>query len=294
LKSTKFRFSVPHVDEMLHKTLQHSDEPFGSLSVVAQYGMFQTIREHTDAKVLLSGQGGDEVLLGYLKFFFFHLRELVRTGRYIGALIQILSSAFRRTVIRQFRPSEAKRYIPFLHGGNQKVLTGRYDSVSMWAKNGMRSRQIADIDVFSVPALTHYEDRNSMAQSLEVRHPFLDHRLVEFSLRLPSMCQFKGGWTKRVLREGFPELPDAVRWRRDKQGFTTPEELWLKRELTGLIEHTFQRSVLEEFGIVRSKMFLEQYRSYRRGNLWISFGDICRVFLAELWGRQHWPQAVND
>lgn len=288
LKSIKFRFRLSHIEEMLEKSLDHSGEPFGGLSVVAQYGMFQTIRENSDAKVLLSGQGGDEVLLGYMKFFFLHVQELLRKGRYYAAALQLLSSAIRRTAVRQFRLSEAKRYLPYAQRRNQRILRGSYKPVPVWAGNGVRSRQIADFDLYSVPALAHYEDRNSMAQSMEVRHPFLDHRLVELSLRFPPDCQFKGGWTKSVLRDSFPELPDAVRWRRDKQGFTTPEELWLRRDLTSLIEHTFQRSTLDEMGVVNSKRFLEQYRAYCRGNPWTSFGDISRVFLAETWARQHW------
>ena len=60
-------------------------------------------------------------------------------------------------------------------------------------EKGMRSRQIADIDEYSVPALTHYEDRNSMAFTLEVRHPFLDHRVVDFAISLPADLQFDSG-----------------------------------------------------------------------------------------------------
>jgi asparagine synthase (glutamine-hydrolysing) len=285
LKSIKFRFEIPHIDEMLYEVLRHSDEPFGGFSVIAQYGIFQTIKKNADATVLLSGQGGDEVLLGYLKFFFFHLRDLVQKGQYGAALNQIVSSAIRRTAVRQFRLSEAKRYIPFFLRKNHKA-------VRVWAPNEMRSRQKADMDAYSVPALTHYEDRNSMAHSLEVRHPFLDHRLVDLALNLPPNWQFKGGWTKSLLRESFPELPDAVRWRKDKQPFTTPEELWLKRELPGLIKHTFQHSALEEFGVLDSKVFLEQYGSYRRGNRWVSFGDISRAFIAEMWAQQQWHQAT--
>jgi len=288
LKSVKFRFQLPHVDETLLQALWHSDEPFGGLSVVAQHGIFRTIKQNADATVLLSGQGGDEVLLGYSKFFFLHLRDLLRQGRYGAALMQVGLSAIRRNVLRQFRLSEAKRYIPFFYNKGHRILRERYSPVRAWAGNGMRSRQIADIDAYSVPALTHYEDRNSMAHSLEVRHPFLDHRVVDFALSLSPELQFDRGWTKNLLRQSFPELPSIVRWRKDKQGFTTPEELWLKRELAGLIEHTFEKSLLDEFGFFDSKAFLEQYSSFRRGNPLVSFGDISRSFIAEVWAQQHW------
>ena len=129
-----------------------------------------------------------------------------------------------------------------------------------------------------------------MAHSLEVRHPFLDHRLVDFALSLPPEWQFNRGRTKSLLRQSFPELPDAVRWRKDKQGFTTPEELWLKRDLTDLIERTFQKSLLDEFGLFDSGVFRKQYGSYRRGSPLVSFGDISRAFIAEIWAQQQWNQ----
>lgn len=293
LKSVKFRFSLPNIEEMLLDVLYHSDEPFGGLSVIGQYGIFQTIKNHMGATVLLSGQGGDEVLLGYLKFFFYHLRDLLRKGKYGSALSHVASSALRRTVLRQFRLSEAKRYIPYFQSKSARVLRGPYTAVEVWTGNGMRSRQIADLDFYSVPALTHYEDRNSMAHSLEVRHPFLDHRIVEFSLSLSPEVQFSKGWTKSLLRQSFPELPNSVRWRKDKQGFTTPEELWLKGKLSGLIRRAFRNSTLEEFGLFDSKSFLRQYNAFRKGSPLISCGDISRVFIAELWARQHWRRASS-
>jgi len=288
LKSVKFRFQTPRLKETLLEVLHYADEPFGGFSVVAQYGIFQTIKKNLGATVLLSGQGGDEIQLGYLKFFFFHLQDLLREGLYGVALRQFVWSVMRGTAARQFRLSEAKRYIPFFHKKNCLALRKHSSPVRVWAMNEMRSRQIADIDAYSVPALTHYEDRNSMAHSLEVRHPFLDHRLVDFALAVPPMWQLSRGWTKRLLREGFSELPNAVRWRKDKQGFTTPEELWLKHELRGLVEHTFQKSVLDEFGFFDSKVFLSQYRSFRKGSPLVSFGDISRAVIAETWAKQHW------
>ena len=292
LKGVKFRFRLTNVEETLLRVLRHSDEPFGSLSVVAQYGMFQTIKNNGEATVLLSGQGGDEVLLGYSKFFFFHLRDLVRRGRYHVALGHAISSALQGAVVRQFRLSEAKRYIPYFHRKKRSLQKQNYSPVSVWDVKGMRGRQMADIDSYSVPALTHYEDRNSMAHSLEVRHPFLDHRLVDLALGIPPEWQFRRGWTKSVLRETFPELPQEVRWRRDKQGFITPEELWLKHDLAELVDRTFKKSMLKEFGLLDSQAFLRQYSSFRRGSLLVSCGDVFRVFIAELWIQQHWGEST--
>jgi len=77
--------------------------------------------------------------------------------------------------------------------------------------------------------LLHWEDRNSMAHSIESRLPFLDYRLVQLSLGLPDDCKLSQGMTKRVLREAMKGiLPDGVRERVDKMGFFTPEEIWVE------------------------------------------------------------------
>ena len=115
--------------------------------------------------------------------------------------------------------------------------------------------------------------------TLSSRHPFLDHRVVDFAISLPADLQFESGWTENLLRQSFPELPDEVRWRKDKQGFTTPEELWLKRQLAGLIEHVFQNSLLDEFGLFDSRALLKQYTSFCNGSPLVSFGNITGLLL---------------
>jgi len=89
----------------------------------------------------------------------------------------------------------------------------------------------------NLPMLLRYEDRNSMAHGIEARVPFLDHRLVEFVLRLGDQHKIVGGDTKRVLRVAMKGvLPEVIRNRRDKLGFATPEEAWFKGPLRKDVE----------------------------------------------------------
>jgi asparagine synthase (glutamine-hydrolysing) len=124
-----------------------------------------------------------------------------------------------------------------------------------------------------------------MAHSLEVRHPFLDHRLVELLLNIPPELKIRNGWTKYLLRRAFPELPDAIRWRRDKQGFLTPEQNWLKHDLRHLIRSTFQNSELSRLGILNDQEFLRFYDRFQRGAT-VSESDIARTLIAERWMRR--------
>jgi len=89
--------------------------------------------------------------------------------------------------------------------------------------------------------LLHWEDRNSMAHSIEARVPFLDHPLVEFSLALGNAHKMVGGETKRVLRQAMHgTLPEVVRLRQDKLGFATPETAWLRGPLRAAITETIE------------------------------------------------------
>ena len=273
----------------LQKVLYHSDEPVAGLSVVAQYEMLEMIRKETDVVVLLSGQGADEILLGYLKFFFLHIKSMLARREYAQALKHLLASFLRGTSVWQFQFSMARRYIPSLANNDLNgSIIHMNPLVPIWEITDQRSRQIHDIDLFSVPALAHYEDRNAMAHSLEVRHPFLDHRLVSFALNLPVDLKLKNGWTKYVLRESLPELPSAIRWRRDKQGFVIPEKPWLCRELVGDIRAVFERSRLEELDLLDAQKFLVYYDDFLAGKP-IAFGDISRALIAEIWARQFFP-----
>jgi asparagine synthase (glutamine-hydrolysing) len=122
-----------------------------------------------------------------------------------------------------------------------------------------------------------------MAHSLEIRLPFLDHRLVEFVVGLPPEMKITGGWTKFLLRHSMSQIPQQIRWRRDKQGFVTAERKWLAQELSGLIGQRFHKSTLGEMGIVDDRAFLERYSRFRDGDHSIGHPEIGRVLMAELW-----------
>jgi asparagine synthase (glutamine-hydrolysing) len=159
----------------------------------------------------------------------------------------------------------------------------------------MRIRHILELDRYVNPTFMHSIDRCSMAHSLEVRLPFLDHNLVDFAVNLPADVMLCKGWYKHVLRMAFPDLPSTIRWRSDTLGFSTPAERWLKVELAGLIETTFRRSTLGEMAIIDDKLFLEHYRMYRSGKPGVFRKGVTRVLMAECWARMlHGLPALDD
>jgi asparagine synthase (glutamine-hydrolysing) len=120
------------------------------------------------------------------------------------------------------------------HGNPDGAMTVATDELGLERPTDLKSLCIAMTFASNLQMLLHWEDRNSMAHSIEARVPFLDHPLVEFSLALGNDHKIVGGDTKRVLRRAMVKvLPEDVRQRRDKLGFATPEEAWIRGPLRG-------------------------------------------------------------
>ncbi len=228
----------------LERLIAAQAEPFAGTSVYAQYRVFQLAQE-AGVKVLLDGQGADELLGGYMPYF--RAATMLRQGRPIDAwrfarhAAQIDPAAgagptFARAMgliapDRLHRLARRTRKPRWLGDGwfakhgvtamNQRPSRGEKDLL-IW-----KLRQ--DVSRLSLPMLLRYEDRNSMAFSIESRVPFLTPQLAELSLSLPEdYLVSDGGLTKSVFRAAMEGItPGAILQRRDKIGFATPQDNWL-------------------------------------------------------------------
>jgi asparagine synthase (glutamine-hydrolysing) len=237
------------------------EEPFGGPGVFAQWILMRTIQSH-QVRVTLDGQGGDELLCGYAKYFFFFLRELWRARR-ISHALAMLALATLQGGKHLINFQAAKRYLP----GGPRALARRLFRFEFYLQNvertisfpadNVQSQQISDIQMYGLPALLRYEDKNSMSHSVESRVPFLDHRLVEFCVGLPAQQKLIGGRSKRIMRDALDDfIPRAVLARRTKLGFggtfvswvntLSPKlEKWLESKELG-IDRYLHRPALRE------------------------------------------------
>jgi asparagine synthase (glutamine-hydrolysing) len=254
--------------------------------------------------VILSGQGADEILLGYRKFLGFYLQSLARRGEFFAAAGVLAKFVANRTIVNQFDVSGAKRYLPLLRklsvaaNGHQSEIATEgtwlrgWQPVSLGLGSGsLADRQWLDVRNYSVPSLCHYEDRMSMAMSREIRLPFLDSRLVDLLIRAPDNYKLRNGWTKYSFRKAMePFLPAEISWRKDKQGFSNPEGEWLKQELRSAVMDAFSADgLISQKAIVNSKILLRRYERYcrqpaRGGMIWSR--EIFAPFSLELWMRR--------
>lgn len=221
------RVDLPGV---MHRTLVAQGAPITGLSVVAQNLVFAQARRQGTV-VMLGGQGADEIFLGYRKFQAAHLRAHISDGRYLASAR--IGAALVRTLFAdrsQYRAysAAARRYLRRDVGSQGSLIPVDFESRSVPFSDPL-ALSLADIEWNSLPTLLRFEDRNSMAASIESRLPFLDYRLAELALSLPTDRKIRRGWGKLVLREAMaPWLPKSVAWNRVKSGFSAGDARWVE------------------------------------------------------------------
>jgi asparagine synthase (glutamine-hydrolysing) len=284
----KIMFDESNPWSSVSKVIWHNDEPILSLSTVAHFKMMESFKRETDIKVILSGQGGDESLAGYNKYFFYNLLDAKRKKDFRRMIAEGVHLAPK--FYSEFGLKEAKRYLPWSNRIStvvDKVLT--YipdDTLNLTFFTGLRERQILDINKLSVPALTHYEDRSSMHQSLEIRLPFLDYRLIDFSVNLPANMKIHNGYSKYILRKSITELPPRIAWRKDKKGFGLDENSYFTEEVVENIISMFDSSRLAELGMIDAEKFQIEFRAFIAGKRKYWSRNINRIIFAEMWMRE--------
>lgn len=264
------------IREHFHHALYHADVPATGSSFISQYFLMKLIAQHK-IKVVLDGQGADEYLAGYNHTAYRMVADLLASFQWgkacslTGKMAQNLQLSATQTIAhfgksflsllrseQQLYSLEYKHYFPFLSSDGS--IPFNLDKVPGNRTDNFLYHLMFDT---SLPTLLQYEDRNSMAFSIESRVPFLDHRLVEFAFQLRNADKANGIYTKWVMRQALKEvMPKAIVERKDKKGFVTPGEVkWLRGALSHLTQADF------------SKLdFLDQHKikglmdEYRKGN----------------------------
>ena len=219
-----------NIDEVCYA----QEEPFPSLSIIMQYFAMKEAKKH-NCKVMLDGQGGDETLLGYERYYPLCLLSMPLKSAFINLIKSAENSklSFWRLIgyclyfiCFPLRIMRYKLEYSFL---KQDYLPD-FKWVKRSAKAYFSISKLQKLEIFNtqLPHLLRYEDKNSMRNSIETRLPFLDYKLLELSLSLNNDSKIHDGWTKYILRVIMNNyLPDKILWRKNKLGFEAPENDWL-------------------------------------------------------------------
>ncbi len=226
------------------KLMYHQEEPFGSAGIFAQYKVYQKAAQK-NVKVLLDGQGADEVLAGYHKYYKWYWQELFRNKKLIGSgeikaarSLGVTEDFGFKNIMASLVPEFAgmfleNRYLlkaiqhpdfnkDFVRLQSQEAY---YMTPTIFSLKGILYFNTC---THGLEELLRYADRNSMAHGLEVRLPFLSHELVQFVFSLPPKFKIREGRTKWLLRQAMKnELPDEIVWQTKKIGFEPPQKKWM-------------------------------------------------------------------
>jgi asparagine synthase (glutamine-hydrolysing) len=292
-------FTAEELTHDLPAIVRSQDEPFGSTSQVAQWYVMRTAAGE-GLKVMLDGQGGDEVLAGYRAFVGFHLADLIAGGRARTLLTELASfrsqlgaPALATAALRPFAPERLTRFVRSRTRATASLVHRELRAAAPPELNGdfrfgtrLRRHQQLILGRRGLPELLRYEDRNSMAHSLEARVPFLDYRLVELLFSLPSEELIRNGRTKSILRRALSDLlPEPVRERTDKLGFVTPERRFLRGALGELAADVFASRSFAERGFVDTTAVRRRLEQHRREDVDAGF-ELWRALNLELWARE--------
>jgi asparagine synthase (glutamine-hydrolysing) len=296
------RLAEPSLEEQLPKLVWHLDQPLFDNSVLPTFLVSQAARE--SGKVVLSGDGGDEPFLGYdwtrwaLRVPFFSLPEMLRGWEWayragpvgMGQRLYFdVSHGVRDRYLRRMTTAGSFRtwlyrpeFLVRLGGRVEDPLAARFDQAS--AMEPAETLVQADLTGFLPDDILCKVDRMSMACGLEVRVPLLDHRLLEWVLRLPLWLRFRHGRGKYLLRRVAARyLPESILKPR-KQGFTVPIGRWLHGMMGDLARDLFTAKEFAARGLIRSDRALRLLDMHRSGRYDLGH-RIWSLVVLEIWCR---------
>jgi asparagine synthase (glutamine-hydrolysing) len=303
----------PGVWSHVEQIVRHFDEPFGDSSAIPTYCLSKLTRDHVT--VALSGDGGDELFAGYDRYRdFFRKRVLYRIP---GLLRRYAAGTLSNILPRGVR---GKRFL-------RSLTLDRFDDyvwgdAELWHEDLLRSEFLAslpnadptapargvfsadlpseldalclhDIDLYLPDDILTKVDRMSMAVSLEVRVPLLDHRVAEFAGTLPPAMRLRGTVGKYLLKKLLERYLPPEMVHRPKQGFAVPLGRWFRHELREELLDTLTPERVRSVGIFRAEAVTSLVRQHLSGHrdqsslLW-------RLFVFHLWDRLRQPRSSWD
>lgn len=302
--------------ENIEKVIYHLDFPVAGPGAFSQFMVSQLASEHV--KVVLGGQGGDEIFGGYARYVVAYLEQSLKAamdgdyknGNYVVTIESIVPNL---GLLREYKPlikqfwSDGlfdpmdQRYFRLINRASDMkdeidwgALNMRrvFDDFSEIFNNPSNVNKEAYFDKMThfdfkclLPALLQVEDRMSMAHGIESRVPLLDHPLVEFAATVPADVKFKGGNMKYLLKQACSRaIPEKILNRRDKMGFPVPLKEWFSGELNEFALDTFSNMASKHRPFIKSDAVLE------------NFGKEAR-FSRKAWGLlslELWHQQFHD
>lgn len=303
----------------IETVIYHLDFPVAGPGSFSQFMISGLASKHR--KVVLGGQGGDEIFGGYTRYLIAYFEQCIKAaisgklqnGNFVvtyESIIPNLASLKNYTPLLQefwrdglFEEMD-RRYFRLVNRAPQLKDEVRWDRLEHYSafetfkrvfhKENVKKESYFDLMTHFdfktlLPALLHVEDRVSMAHGLESRVPLLDHPIVEFAATMPADIKFKNGDTKHILKNVARTLiPSEIVDRKDKMGFPTPFNEWAKGEAFSFVRDIFSSSSAAKRDLIDNEKVLQQVE--REGKFGrTTWGLLC----LELWQRRFHDKAAH-
>jgi len=252
LEKTGFHGSFIHIDaQTINNTLQDvlltRESPFRSMSVMLQYLLFQFIHQSSNVKVILSGEGADEVFTGYTSDLYTYLIYLLQEGEFSKFLheFRCISQRTEKSTLQMIQILTVNIVSELLGMNNLRVKRGfscnlKREKNTRYQYNALKNKLYRGLTFSALQEYLTDNDRNSMRFSIEARVPFLDYRVVSRAFAYQTEEYIENGVTKMPLRKIMGKLmPEEIIQRKDKMGFISPQEIWQKKEFKSVLDRGF-------------------------------------------------------
>ena len=306
--------------ENIRRVIYHLDYPVAGPGSFSQYMVSGLARQYR--KVVLGGQGGDEIFGGYTRYLIAYFEQCIKAaingtmhnGNFVVTYESIIPNL---TALQNYKPllqefwrdglfeEMDRRYFRLInrapHLGSEIAwdALGDYSPFETFAGifHGDNVRKESYFDLMThfdfktlLPALLQVEDRVSMAHGLESRVPLLDHPLIEFAATIPSDVKFRDGTMKHVFRNALGAvLPEPILRRTDKMGFPTPVNDWVRGEARDFVHDTLSTTAARSRALVDNRQVLRKLETEPRfgRNVW---GLLC----LEIWQQEFHDRAAES
>lgn len=277
----------------MEKIVYIHETPVRSMSVFLQYKIFEFIKNNTNVKVTLSGQGADEIFSGYTNDYYYYLISLIldmRISEFLKefSLIQKKLNISKRELLKRCtiiylrnKFSKKDKYRIFKETFSQKYKISKFS-------NFFKNHLFKELSFSALKEYLRDEDKNSMYFSIESRLPYLDFNVVEEAFSLSNEQYIKNAETKFTLREIAKEyIPKSIIERKDKMGFISPQEVWQKNELKQDFDKVFL-DIKENglFNFIDNNRVFELYELYKQNKLddWtLIWRFYCLYYYKKVW-----------
>ena len=295
------RINESKIEDHLINVLNREYEPFSSLRILSQHNLYDNFKE--ECKVIFDGSGGDEIGAGYSYYltpwYLDNLKVLSKPKlkkKYFKSLTHIKNDTLSNS---QFiRGSFAQYKSP----GSSTIDGSKYQDFSVYSeifknyknnfvinkpfKSHLRNAQYADIYYLKLPRSLKYVDRSSMHNSIETRVPFLDHKVVEWSLQIPSKYKLLNEQQRIIMKYPFKDYVDKEVLFLNKRTIADPQSKWMKKNLKSIFFDLINSKNFNIHGFLNKNEVIKYFENFEKYPKHFNSFQIFQIFISELWSQK--------